>query len=114
MPPPDNGNEYLPFVDMIALEKINPVTYRSKALPFSPGGGGRSYGGHVYAQAVWAAAQTVQPGFVVHVSGVCVLCILNELFGQRVSSDFQKLSTRLKSLQSAQRYMTYANTNNRT
>ena len=27
-----------------------------------------AYGGHVYAQAVWAAAQTVGPGMVVHVS----------------------------------------------
>lgn len=68
MPPPHNGNEYLPFVDMIALEKINTSTYRSIALPFAPGNGGRAYGGHVYAQAVWAAAQTIEPGFIVHVS----------------------------------------------
>jgi len=67
MPPPHDGNEYLPFANMIALEKINEATYRSIALPFSPGGSGRAYGGHVYAQAVWAAAQTVSKGFVVHV-----------------------------------------------
>jgi len=29
---------------------------------------GRAYGGHVYAQAAWAAAQTVPKGFVIHVS----------------------------------------------
>lgn len=67
MAPPDDGNEYLPFVDMIALEKINSSTFRSKALPFSPGSSGRAYGGHVFSQAAWAAAHTVQPGFVVHV-----------------------------------------------
>lgn len=67
MAPPHDGNEFLPFADMIALEKINDNTYRSKAMPFSPGGSGRAYGGHVYAQAVWAAAQTVKTGFVVHV-----------------------------------------------
>ncbi|GAB7357861.1 hypothetical protein MBLNU230_g0032t1 [Neophaeotheca triangularis] len=71
MPPPEDGNQYLPFADLMELEKINEVTYRSTALPFSPGGqapGGvkRAYGGHVYAQAVWAAAQTVGEGFVVH------------------------------------------------
>lgn len=67
MAPPHDGNEYLPFIDMIALEKINNDTFRSRAPPFSPGGSGRAYGGHVYAQAVWAAAQTVGKGFVVHV-----------------------------------------------
>ncbi|GAB7354168.1 hypothetical protein MBLNU459_g4722t1 [Dothideomycetes sp. NU459] len=66
MAPPHDGNEYLPFVDMLALEKINESTYRSIAMPFSPGESGRAYGGHVYAQAVWAAAQTVSPGFIVH------------------------------------------------
>jgi hypothetical protein len=32
---------------------------------------GRAYGGHVYAQAAWAAAQTVPEGFVLHVSYSC-------------------------------------------
>lgn len=68
MGPPNDGNHHLPFVDLIALEKVDETTYRSTALPFSPGGSGRAYGGHVYAQAVWAAAQTVQADFVVHVS----------------------------------------------
>jgi len=67
MAPPHDGNEYLPFIDMIALEKINNDTFRSRSMPFSPGGSGRAYGGHVYAQAVWAAAQTVAKGFIVHV-----------------------------------------------
>jgi hypothetical protein len=67
------GNTYLPFVDLMRLETINEVTYRSTAQPFCPGGSlsrsmGRAYGGHVYAQAAWAAAQTVPEGFVLHVS----------------------------------------------
>lgn len=65
------GNTYLPFVDLMRLETINEVTYRSTAQPFCPGGNhprsmGRAYGGHVYAQAAWAAAQTVPEGFVLH------------------------------------------------
>ena len=67
------GNTYLPFVDLMRLETIDEVTFRSKAQPFCPGGthirsAGRAYGGHVYAQAAWAAAQTVPEGFVLHVS----------------------------------------------
>jgi hypothetical protein len=34
---------------------------------FEPGGGS-AYGGHVYAQSVWAAARTVGEGMFVHVS----------------------------------------------
>lgn len=73
------GNEYVPFVDLMRLETINDVTYRSIAQPFNPGGNivksmGRAYGGHVYAQAAWAAAQTVPAGFVLHnVSGSFIL-----------------------------------------
>ncbi|KAK8219956.1 hypothetical protein M8818_000371 [Zalaria obscura] len=67
MAPPLNGNAYTSFAEMIKLEKINEVTYRSTAPPFSPFATGRAYGGHVYAQAVWAASQTVGEGFVVHV-----------------------------------------------
>ncbi|THV85511.1 Thioesterase/thiol ester dehydrase-isomerase [Aureobasidium pullulans] len=74
MGPPRHGNGYLPFVDLIALEKVDETTYRSTALPFSPNGSGRAYGGHVYAQAVWAAAKTVEAGFVIHnVTGFFVL-----------------------------------------
>ena len=37
MPPPKDGNQALPFADLVRLDKINDVTYRSRALPFSPG-----------------------------------------------------------------------------
>ena len=72
MPPPDDGNEYLPFEDLIKLEKLDDTTYRSIALPFSPGGQlraalPRAYGGHVYAQSAWAACQTVDLGFQLYV-----------------------------------------------
>lgn len=64
------GNTYLPFQDLIKLEKIDDRTFRSVAPPFTPGGPvgvGRSYGAHVYMQAVWAACQTVKAGFLIHV-----------------------------------------------
>ncbi|KAK3700796.1 hypothetical protein LTR37_015768 [Vermiconidia calcicola] len=72
MPPPHDGNEYLPFVDLIRLHKIHDLTYKSIALPFSPGGQlevaiPRAYGGHVYAQSAWAACQTVGEGFLIFV-----------------------------------------------
>ena len=72
MPPPDDGNEPLPFVDLMRLKRIDDVTYQSIALPFSPGGitpGAlrRSFGGHVYAQAAWAACQTVERGLLLYV-----------------------------------------------
>lgn len=65
------GNVYLPFVDLMRLETINEATYRSIAQPYCPGGGlpksmARTYGGHVYAQAAWAAAQTIPSGFTLH------------------------------------------------
>ena len=72
MPPPDNGNQHLPFADLIKVERINDLTYRSVALPFSPGGktpgaNDRAYGGHVYAQAAWAACHTVEKGLLLYV-----------------------------------------------
>lgn len=63
----ENGNEYKSFVELMALAKINANTYESGFPAFSPGGFTRAYGGHCYAQAPWAAAQTVKKGFVLHV-----------------------------------------------
>lgn len=67
MPSLDNGNEKIPFSQLVALDKIEANTFRSKALAFAPAGGQRTYGGHVYMQACYAAAQTVEKGFVLHV-----------------------------------------------
>jgi hypothetical protein len=72
MPPPHDGNELLPFADLIKLQRIDSATFKSIALPFSPGGQlgaavPRAYGGHTYAQAAWAACQTVEDGFLLYV-----------------------------------------------
>ena len=66
MPPPQDGNEYLPFADLVKLGKVDDRTFQSVAMPFAPGGPvgqGRAYGGHVYMQAAWAACQTVAEVF---------------------------------------------------
>lgn len=63
----DRGN-VLPFDKVMQLEKIDDRTYRSIVKAYSPTGGENgTYGGHVYAQAAWAAAQTVDEGFLIHV-----------------------------------------------
>ena len=71
MPPPRNGNEYVPFEKLIQLERINKDTFRSIALPFAPdgpnGAPGAAYGGHVFMQAAWAACLTVAKGFLLSV-----------------------------------------------
>lgn len=55
----------------MAIERINDSTFRSLTKAFEPGGDplnkNRAYGGHVYAQAIWAAAHTVPQGFVISV-----------------------------------------------
>ena len=72
MAPPENGNEYIPFTQLIALEKLSSNTYKSTALAFGPAGANRTYGGHVYMQACYAAAQTIPKDMVLHVSiGTC-------------------------------------------
>ena len=55
------------FTELMALERIDATTFRSIARPYAPGNGNTAFGGHVYAQAVYAAAQTVGKGFLVHV-----------------------------------------------
>ncbi len=42
-------------------------TFRSIAPAWAPGAGTTAFGGHVYAQAAWAASRTVGRGMVVHV-----------------------------------------------
>lgn len=59
----------LPFDKVIELEKIDEWTFRSLVKAYSPTGGENgTYGGHVFAQAAWAAAQTVDEGLLIHVS----------------------------------------------
>ncbi|KAI9709512.1 MAG: hypothetical protein M1820_003272 [Bogoriella megaspora] len=62
------------FADQFKLAKVDDRTYQSIAPPFSVKGRTQAYGGHVFAQAAWAAAQTVQLGFVIHnISGYFIL-----------------------------------------
>jgi acyl-CoA thioesterase len=64
----NDKREVLPFDKVIELEKISDNEFRSVTRAYSPTGGQNgTYGGHVYAQAAWAAAQTVQEGFLIHV-----------------------------------------------
>lgn len=81
-PPDENPPELASprsWVELMALKRLDDTTsssdepekterFRSLAAPFPPGEGTRSFGGHVYAQSAYAAAQTVRNGFVVHVS----------------------------------------------
>lgn len=62
-----SGNTYFPFVKLMELESVGSNVFKSIAKAFAPGRGSMAYGGHVFAQAVWAAAQTVTDGFVVNV-----------------------------------------------
>lgn len=67
-----NGNRYLAFTELIRLDEAAATTtsdgtFKSAAKAFAPGGGTSAYGGHVFAQAAWAAAQTVREGFALHV-----------------------------------------------
>ncbi|KAI4709488.1 hypothetical protein J4E89_005504 [Alternaria sp. Ai002NY15] len=62
-----SDKQVLPFEKVIALERIDNWTFRSIVKAYSPTGGENgTYGGHVFAQAAWAAAQTVAEGFLIH------------------------------------------------
>ncbi|KAH7088845.1 thioesterase-like superfamily-domain-containing protein [Paraphoma chrysanthemicola] len=59
--------QVLPFDKVIELETIDDWTFRSIVKAYSPTGGENgTYGGHVFAQAAWAAAQTVEEGYMIH------------------------------------------------
>jgi acyl-CoA thioesterase len=62
------------FVDLMSLEPLHSSQngqriekFMSVCPPFNPGGGS-AFGGHVYAQSVWAASQTVGEEMLIHVS----------------------------------------------
>ena len=67
----------IPWAQQMGLEKIDENTFRSTAgAPFgahtTKNGESRprAFGGHVYAQAVYAASKTVPSGMLIH---VCIL-----------------------------------------
>jgi len=79
----DNGP--VSFATLMALEQVANTTFRSLTAAFEPAGGlfdrpehvpPRAFGGFVYAQAVWAAAQTMEMSeeWVVHVCETCYAC----------------------------------------
>lgn len=59
------GDTFVSYPDSIEPEKIE--RFRSLAIPYNPGQGTRSFGGHVYAQSAYAASKTVGQGLVIHV-----------------------------------------------
>ena len=64
----ENGNAYISFTELMGLKRLDEWMFQSIHPAYSPGGFMRAYGGHVYAQAALAAARTLKPGFVLHVS----------------------------------------------
>jgi hypothetical protein len=62
----------LSFRKLMGLEEMDMLsdglkTFRSIALAWAPGALTTAFGGHVYAQAAWAASRTVRSGMIVHV-----------------------------------------------
>lgn len=51
----------------MALKSVEDNVYESITPAWPPAPFKRAFGGHVYAQAVYAASKTVEPGLVVHV-----------------------------------------------
>lgn len=51
----------------MALKQVEDDIYESVSPPWPPAPFKRAFGGHVYAQAVYAASKTVEQGLVVHV-----------------------------------------------
>jgi hypothetical protein len=52
---------------LMALESLGHDTYRSITPAWAPGNGTIAFGGHVYAQAAYAASKTVSRGMTIHV-----------------------------------------------
>lgn len=88
----NDKHQVLPFDKVIELEKIDDLTYRSVTQAYSPTGGENgTYGGHVYAQAAWAAAQTITEGLLLHVRSISRLSSFSALISNipnRTSQDF--------------------------
>lgn len=65
-------NSETSLVDLFALKKVpgKEGTYMSLTPAWASGGAWSAFGGHVYAQSIWAATQEVPDGQVVHVSSL--------------------------------------------
>ncbi|KIX08235.1 acyl-CoA thioesterase II [Rhinocladiella mackenziei CBS 650.93] len=60
------GKKPLSFRHLMALKQIGDNTFESLTPAWPPAPHIRAFGGHVYAQAMYAASKTVDQGFVVH------------------------------------------------
>jgi acyl-CoA thioesterase len=79
---PRRRNQPLSFVELMALNRVDcggrthgssleaekVEHFQSIAPPFAPFSKHAAFGGHVYAQSAYAASQTVDKGFILHVS----------------------------------------------
>lgn len=64
----NSAGEVVPLAELMSLEAIDSKTFRSRVKAYAPTGSENgAYGGHVYAQSCWAAAQTVPEGMIIHV-----------------------------------------------
>ncbi|KAK4946694.1 hypothetical protein LTR10_014196 [Elasticomyces elasticus] len=60
------GDKPISFNRLMALKQTGDDTFESLTAAWPPGPMKRAFGGHVYAQAMYAASKTVAEGFVVH------------------------------------------------
>lgn len=65
-------DQRLTFQEIMAVESVGEDRYMSLCPAWAPNGRA-AYGGIVYAQATWAAAQTVEEGLIVHVLNTAFL-----------------------------------------
>lgn len=64
----NDKKEVVSWQELMSLDDLGNDKYQSRVQPYRASlGGNGAFGGHVYAQSVWAAAQTVEPGFLIHV-----------------------------------------------
>ena len=54
------------FARMIAIKSLDSDIFQSLSSGYPPTAASRTYGGHVYAQAAWAASHTVDKGMFIH------------------------------------------------
>lgn len=69
------GKKAISFRLLMALKQTGEYTFESLTPAWPPAPHKRAFGGHVYAQAMYAASKTVENGLVVHVRSVHLVLI---------------------------------------
>jgi acyl-CoA thioesterase len=64
---PLKGKKPISFKRLMAVKPVGDDTFESLTAAWPPAPLQRAFGGHVYAQAMYAASKTVGKGLVVHV-----------------------------------------------